>query len=291
MQNNKIIYSKTQEKRSFLSSLCSCFDCFKKNPQQMNQYHPEIDTPKSSFIGQRKIIVLDLDETLVHSQFEYFDSFDFTINIAVQSQNFKVYVIVRPGVKKFIEQLNHFYDIIFWTASIKEYAMAVIDYIDPDGKAVERLFRDSCTPLKNSFTKDLTKLGRDLKDVIIVDNSVFSFIMNPENGLKINDFFYDKYDKELESILPFLIWISQLSDLRPIQNRYKEFLNRKKLEKKNDEQQIIYGLSKTVSIQRKKINQKSFIKTLTEHIANRGKVGKDDTNESEKETFEIINSY
>ncbi|CAD8097210.1 unnamed protein product [Paramecium sonneborni] len=210
MQKNQIIYSQGQEKRSFCQRLCCCFEYLKKNAQQMNKYHPEIDTPKSSFIGQRKIIVLDLDETLVHSQFEHFDCHDLSFDIVVQQQNFKVYVIIRPGVKQFIEQLNNFYDIIFWTASLKEYAIPVMDYIDPDRKAVERLFRESCTPLNNGLTKDLTKLGRDLKDVIIVDNSVFSFIMNNENGLKIKDFFYDKLDNELENLLPFLIWIQQV---------------------------------------------------------------------------------
>ena len=44
-----------------------------------------------------------------------------------------------------------------------------MDYIDPDRKAIERLFRDSCTPYKNGLTKDLRKLERDLKDVIIID--------------------------------------------------------------------------------------------------------------------------
>ncbi|CAD8178153.1 unnamed protein product [Paramecium octaurelia] len=289
MQNNQIIYSQPQEKRSFLSRLCSCFEYFKKNPKQENQYHPEIDSPKSSFIGQRKIIVLDLDETLVHSQFQHFDSYDLALDIVVQSQNFKVFVIVRPGIKQFFDQLNQFYDIILWTASLKEYAMPVMDYIDPDRKAVERLFRDSCTPFKNGLTKDLTKLGRDLKDVVIVDNSVFSFIMNPENGLQIKDFFFDKFDKELETILPFLIWISQLSDVRPVQIQYGEFQKKKRLEKKSDEQQNLYGISKSVTIQRKKLNRKSLIKTLTEHVMERARVGKEDTNESEKETFEMGN--
>lgn len=53
--------------------------------------------------------------------------------------------------------------------------MPVMDYIDPDRKAIERLFRDSCTSLKNGLTKDLTKLGRDLKDVVIVDVRLILF--------------------------------------------------------------------------------------------------------------------
>lgn len=65
--------------------------------------------------------------------------------------------------------MHYYYDIVLWTASLKEYAMPVMDYIDPERKAVERLFRDSCTQYKGGLTKDLNKLGRDLKDVLIVD--------------------------------------------------------------------------------------------------------------------------
>lgn len=50
--------------------------------------------------------------------------------------------------------------------------MPVMDFIDPDKKAIERLFRESCTIIKGGLTKDLNKLGRDLKDVIIVDVSI-----------------------------------------------------------------------------------------------------------------------
>lgn len=52
---------------------------------------------------------------------------------------------IRPGVQKFLEQMHFYYDIVLWTASLKEYAMPVMDYIDPDRKAVDRLYRDSCT--------------------------------------------------------------------------------------------------------------------------------------------------
>ena len=68
-----------------------------------------------------------------------------------------------------------YYDIIMWTASLKEYADPVMDYIDPNRRAILRMYRDSCTPLKNGLTKNLNRLGKDLKDVIIIDNSVISF--------------------------------------------------------------------------------------------------------------------
>ena len=51
--------------------------------------------------------------------------------------------------------------------------MPVMDFIDPENKVTERLFRETCTIIKGGLTKDLTKLGRDLKDIIIVDVSLY----------------------------------------------------------------------------------------------------------------------
>ncbi|CAD8091996.1 unnamed protein product [Paramecium primaurelia] len=315
MSNNQIIYQQQEEQRSLFSRLCACLQIFKdkKKRGSQNQYHHEIDTPKSSFIlGQKKTIVLDLDETLVHSQFQPMDNYDLCLDIVVQSQNFKVFVIVRPGVKQFIDELNNFYDIILWTASLKEYAMPVMDYIDPDKKAIERLFRESCTIIKGGLTKDLNKLGRDLKDIVIVDNSILSFALNSDNGFQIKDFFYDTQDRELEQILPFLVWISQLPDVRPVSLQYQQFINSspEQLNQRRNgsivplDQQKFYSVSRSFTMQREKIKQNSIIKTLTlskndeeefdeivfKKQINSGVIAKQDqTNDSEKETFEIGN--
>lgn len=82
-------------------------------------------------------------------------------------------MLLRPGAKEFIEELSIFYDVVLWTASLKEYAMPVMDFVDPEKKVMERLFRESCTIIKGGLTKDLNILGRDLKDIIIVDVSIY----------------------------------------------------------------------------------------------------------------------
>ncbi|CAD8097642.1 unnamed protein product [Paramecium primaurelia] len=87
MSNNQIIYQQQEEQRSLFSRLCACLQIFNRKKKQgsSNQYHPEIDTPKSSFIfGQKKIIVLDLDETLVHSQFQPMDNYDLCLDVQFQ---------------------------------------------------------------------------------------------------------------------------------------------------------------------------------------------------------------
>lgn len=44
-----------------------------------------------------------------------------------------------------------------------------MDQLDTKRSCSYRLFREHCTSLNGVFVKDMSKLGRDLKDVIIVD--------------------------------------------------------------------------------------------------------------------------
>ncbi|CAD8097640.1 unnamed protein product [Paramecium primaurelia] len=187
-----------------------------------------------------------------------------------------------------------------------------MDFVDPNKKAIERLYRENCTIIKGGLTKDLNKLGRDLKDIIIVDNSILSFTLNPENGFKVKDFFYDIQDKELEQILPFLIWISQLPDVRPVALQYQQFINSspEQLNQRRNgsivplEQHKFQSVSRSYTIQREIIKQASIIKTLTlskndddefDEIVIKKQIKsvvlskQDQTNDSEKETFEIGN--
>ena len=53
--------------------------------------------------------------------------------------------------------------------------------------------------------KDLSKLGRDLSKVVIVDNIKENFQRQPENGLHIIDFEGDENDQELIYLLEDLL--------------------------------------------------------------------------------------
>lgn len=45
----------------------------------------------------RKCLALDLDETLVHSSFQYVANADFVIPVAIEDMVHNVYVLKRPG--------------------------------------------------------------------------------------------------------------------------------------------------------------------------------------------------
>ena len=168
--------------------------------------------PKTS---NKKTLVLDLDETLVHSQFLEFSSpSDIVIKIWIEKEIYNIYVLIRPGVKEFLEEMKNYYEIVIFTASISKYADILINIIDQKGYCPYRFFREHCTFINNTFVKDLKKLGRDLKDIIIVDNSPFSYSFHPHNGLPILSWFEDKNDKELLNIIPILLFLSNVDDVR-----------------------------------------------------------------------------
>ena len=166
-------------------------------------------------VSKKKTLVLDLDETLVHSQFGPFNTpSDVVINIEIENELHDIHVLVRPGVKEFLEKMSKKFEIIIFTASISKYAGPLLDILDKDKNCSFRLFREHCTLLNSSFVKDLKKLGRDLKDVIIVDNSPMAYLLNSDNGLPILTWFDDKNDKELFKIIPILDFLSLVPDVR-----------------------------------------------------------------------------
>ena len=216
----------------------------KNNPKNV----PEFYLPQN--ITGKKTLVLDLDETLVHSQFGPFDiPSDVVINIEIENEIHDIHVLVRPGVKEFLEKISKKFEIVIFTASISKYAGPLLDILDKNKLCSYRLFREHCTLINTSFVKDLKKLGRDLKDVIIVDNSPMAYLLNNDNGLPILTWFDDKNDRELYKIVPILDFLSLVPDVRDyickmvvnneisyssamnVINEYNEMLRKKQIEK------------------------------------------------------------
>ena len=169
-------------------------------------------SPKFS---SKKTLVLDLDETLVHSQFVPFSiKSDIIFKINLDNQLHDIHVLIRPGVQEFFEKMGKLYEIIVFTASESKYADPLLDMIDKGHNCSYRLFREHCSMVGITYIKDLKKLGRDLKDIIIVDNSPLSYSFNPENGIPILTWFNDKNDKELYNLIPILEFLSQVYDVR-----------------------------------------------------------------------------
>ena len=89
--------------------------------------------------------------------------------------------------------------------------------IDPDGTLIDfRLYREHCFETNEGiFIKDLRVIrNRELKDMILVDNSVYSFGFQLDNGVPIIPYFNDPNDKELVYLAQYVLSLDQNSDVR-----------------------------------------------------------------------------
>ncbi|XP_015749290.1 PREDICTED: carboxy-terminal domain RNA polymerase II polypeptide A small phosphatase 1-like [Acropora digitifera] len=93
------------------------------------------------------------------------------------------------------------------------YADPVADLLDKYGTFRARLFRESCVFHRGNYVKDLSKLGRDLKHVLIVDNSPASYSFHPENAVPVASWFDDLSDMELLDLIPFLETLNGVDDV------------------------------------------------------------------------------
>uniref|UniRef100_A0A671Y268 Mitochondrial import inner membrane translocase subunit TIM50 n=1 Tax=Sparus aurata TaxID=8175 RepID=A0A671Y268_SPAAU len=168
---------KKQRSRSIFSTFFCCFRNYNVEPPAPNTNTSSLPPPVEengsppkppakyllpemiiSDYG-KKCVVIDLDETLVHSSFKYADP--------------------------------------------------VADLLDQWGVFRARLFRESCVFHRGNYVKDLSRLGRELSNVIIVDNSPASYIFHPENAVPVQSWFDDMNDTELLDLLPFFEGLSK----------------------------------------------------------------------------------
>ncbi|XP_043707195.1 CTD small phosphatase-like protein 2 isoform X2 [Telopea speciosissima] len=173
--------------------------------------------PKQTRSCPRTTLVLDLDETLVHSTLEHCDDADFTFSVNFNFKEHTVYVRCRPHLKDFLEKVGNLFEIIIFTASQAIYAEQLLNVLDPKRRIFRhRVFRESCVFVEGNYLKDLSVLGRDLARVIIIDNSPQAFGFQVDNGIPIESWFDDRLDQELLLLLPFLESLVGVEDVRPL---------------------------------------------------------------------------
>lgn len=177
--------------------------------------------PAQPHLKGRKCLVLDLDETLVHSSFKILNQADFTIPVEIEGQYHNVYVIKRPGVDAFMKRVGELYEVVVFTASVSKYGDPLLDQLDIHHVVHHRLFRESCYNHQGNYVKasyailfdrffwltfcqDLSQVGRDLRETIIIDNSPTSYIFHPQHAVPISSWFSDAHDNELLDLIPVL---------------------------------------------------------------------------------------
>ena len=56
-----------------------------------------------------------------------------------------MYVLVRPGAAEFLVEMQKYYEVIIYTASLSKYADPLMDILDSQRSCSNRLFREHCT--------------------------------------------------------------------------------------------------------------------------------------------------
>ena len=230
------------------------FDLALDSPSLYEQFPKDII--EKLIKSKKKILILDLDETLIHADFneEFTDKdikYDKIISFyseeplscnetedeeltdddskdlsSVKILN-KVGIFLRPGVNFFLEKASKYFEIGVFTASVPEYADAVINYLDPENKYIKfRLYRDNCINVGDLLrVKNLNILKNvSLKKIILVDNNMYSFAPQLENGILINSFINDKNDSELSNLLSYLLnYIYPAEDVRKVNEEFFGF--------------------------------------------------------------------
>lgn len=173
-------------------------------PEPVQQKQQWLLPPIAPRFQGKKCLVLDLDETLVHSSFKILHQADFTIPVEIEGQYHNVYVIKRPGVDQFMKRVGELYEVVVFTASVSKYGDPLLDQLDIHHVVHHRLFRESCYNHQGNYVKDLSQVGRDLRETIIIDNSPTSYIFHPQHAVPISSWFSDAHDNELLDLIPVL---------------------------------------------------------------------------------------
>ena len=106
------------------------------------------------------------------------------------------------------------YEIVIFTASLSQYARPLIEKLDKTKIGFTQLYREHCTFYEGLyFVKDLGKLGRDLRDVIIIDNSPSAYLFHKQNAIPIISWYQNKSDKELFKLIPILQSLATVPDV------------------------------------------------------------------------------
>ena len=180
-----------------------------------NKVYPPF-LPKLDETKYKYTLVLDLDETLVHY---------------VEEDN-SAYVQVRPYAEYFLKELSQHFELVLFTAAEEDYTGIVLNELNKN-KYITHILCRKYTEFKNGcYIKDLSKLGRDLNKVCIVDNNSDNFSLQPENGLHISSYYGEQNDNELNILCRELLLIieKQPEDIRTVikqidasmQKRYNE---------------------------------------------------------------------
>ena len=171
---------------------------------------------------ERKLLVLDLDETLIHAA---------ELQLA-HEEDFRVghyYVYLRPYVEEFVSFALSTFRVGVWTASGEIYAAQVIERLFPN-EGLEFVWSSQrCTLARDWATgayetiKNLRKLkarGYRLESIIAVDDTPSKYARNYGNLVAVREFVGDRNDNELRLLSRYLQQLATVANVRKVEKRF-----------------------------------------------------------------------
>lgn len=102
------------------------YDVATEIPKQVNLYQL---LPKQSVDKKgKKTLILDLDETLIHSSiFPFTQETHILLNVEIEKNRNLVHVLKRPGAEELLENVSKFFEVVIFTASLSEVNFKLIN--------------------------------------------------------------------------------------------------------------------------------------------------------------------
>ena len=157
-------------------------------------------------------LILDLDETLIY----------------LQNKDLNKKLNLRPNIHEFLHEMKSIYELVLFSENSKNYVGPILDIIQQKEKYFEYILCNEFITFDKygQEIKDLNLLGRDLKNIIVVDN-MKQYYKNTDNLICIKSFFGDiNNDKRTLKLLGNVLKEIQLDsektcDIRISINKFK----------------------------------------------------------------------
>lgn len=124
--------------------------------------------PPATHLARKYTVVFDLDETVVYAR------------------NGPLYA--RAYLKDLFRAIKDDFEVIVWTAGVREYAKTVLEEINEDHIVKHLVYRHEKWFNEDDYTKNLRQLGRDLDYTIMIENTPDCVRANPQNSIIVEDF-------------------------------------------------------------------------------------------------------
>ena len=183
---------------------------------------PRLIIARSRGTVNSKLLVLDLDETLVFATEEQLD-------IPMSAKVGEYFVYDRPHVHEFLAFCLKEFRVGVWTSSTEAYAEEIVEHLFGDESSLEFVWaRSRCTMkfdhhehtyLHVKNLKKVKKLGFNLEEILVVDDTPQKWTQQYGNLVQVSEFEGDFDDTELLDLMPYLEILKSVPNVRKIEKR------------------------------------------------------------------------